>query len=839
MHLQQILKISILASIVFVTGCHTFINQYYSDTLPKTSGQITLEGLKAPAIVRYSNSGIPFIQTQNTEDAYQIWGYVHAADRINQMELMRLTAEGRLSEYLGESAIGIDSFMRKMQFRQASNQLWQNISPDNRRYLEAYARGVNSWLATHQDKLPMDLSATDYVVPTWQADDALLILSLANFGLAGNLHEEIDSLIVAQQLGTDLLPWLFPVYPDEPIPHKEAQKLAGLNLQPLKDETNQLKTLSQSLKNIHLNDLMASNNWAVTADLTENKGTLLANDTHLPIGLPSLWSMIQIETPDLQMAGASIPGIPAIVLGATPDLAWGYTMVMADNQDLFLEQTRTTNNDIEYLYQGQWLPAKATETVFKVKGQADVTETLYETRHGILLNESLKNRSYLLQPLAVESRYGIALSHYSPAKNDNSINALMDLPKQKSVPKAIKLAEQIKVISVNMLFADHQQIGWQLTGSYPIRKKGTGLFPSPGWNGEYDWAGTISAKLYPSKIQSKKGWLASANHRIVDKNYPANFSQTWAHPERIERITELLNSNQQHNSNSMKQMQYDQYDPMVKKLQRYLSSTELIQAINQLPEQEKQQALLAQERLLAFDGYLTAQSSGAALYNLFLAAFNEQLFADAFTHSPEAWEAFVESSKSYSAQADHLLWQDDKKANASPFWHKSNPKLSGKANIVAHALAKAQQNGEQQFGKHYINWQWGKIHQYKWNSLFSQVAEYLPAEQRKQIDKLDSYLNRGPYPAGGNINTINIASYNIGKGFDTLLIPSMRLIVDFSQQDPVWVMNNAGQSANPASPHYADNIHHWLKGDYENLPFSKEKQAKVYRNSMIQFIPKP
>lgn len=163
MHLQQILKISLLASIVFVTGCHTFINQHYSDTLPQTSGKIALEGLKAPVIARYSNSGIPFIQTQNTEDAYQIWGYVHAADRINQMELMRLTAEGRLSEYLGESAIGIDSFMRKMQFRQASNQQWQNISPNNRRYLEAYARGVNAWLATHQDKLPMDLSATDYV----------------------------------------------------------------------------------------------------------------------------------------------------------------------------------------------------------------------------------------------------------------------------------------------------------------------------------------------------------------------------------------------------------------------------------------------------------------------------------------------------------------------------------------------------------------------------------------------------------------------------------------------------------------------------------------------------
>lgn len=837
MQLQQILKISLFTGIFFISGCHTFINQYYADTLPKTSGKIVLDGLKTPVIVRYSNSGIPFIQSENTEDAYQIWGYVHAADRINQMELMRLTAEGRLSEYLGESATSIDSFMRKMQFRQTANQLWQNISPDNRRYLEAYARGVNAWLATHQDKLPMDLSATDYVVPTWQADDALLILSLANFGLAGNLHEEIDSLIIAQALNVELLPWLFPVYPDEPIPHKEAQKLAGLNLQPLADETNQLKTLSQSLKNIHLNDLMASNNWAVTADLTQNNGTLLANDTHLPIGLPSLWSIIQIESPDLTIAGASIPGIPAIVVGGTPDLAWGYTMVMADNQDLFLEQTRTTKNGLEYLYQGKWQRAKATETVFKVKGQADITETLYETRHGILLNESLKSRSYLLQPLAVESRYGIALSHYSPANNDNSINALMDLPKQKSVAQAIKLARQIKVISVNMLFATPKEIGWQLTGSYPIRKKGTGLFPSPGWHGEYDWVGFVSTKDYPSALKTNQSWLATANNRIVNKDYPANFSQTWAHPERIERITELLNSNQRHDFNFMQQIQYDQYDPMVQKLQYYLASTELSQAIKQLPKPIQQQASLAQQRLLAFNGDLKANSAGAALYNLFLASFSQQLFSDAFENSPHAWTAFVESSKSYSAQADHLLWQDDQKANASPFWQKHDPMLSGKANVVAHALAKAQQTGEQYFGQDYNKWQWGKIHQYQWNSLFSQVAEYLPPEQKKKVDDLSSYFNRGPYPAGGNINTINIASYSMGKDFDTLLIPSLRLIVDFSQQDPVWIMNNAGQSANPASPHYADNIHNWLHGQYENLPFSREKQAKMYRAPM-QFIPK-
>ena len=836
MRLQGVWRYGLVGLLLLLTGCHSLINQHYAYTLPQHRGQVNLSGLNQPVSVGYNEFGVPLIKGQNLDDVYLIWGYLHASERINHMVLMRLTAEGRLAEYMGESALSIDSFMRKMRFRQAAEKLYQQTSEENRHYLQAYARGVNLWLNSHQDKLPMDLAAADYQVPPWLPTDAILILSLANFGLAGNLHEEIDSLIIAQQLGAERLPWLFPVYPDEPLPHDEARKLQGLNLAPLQQEAEQLKLVSQSLNNIHLHDVMASNNWAVTPDLTENGGTLLANDTHLPIGLPSLWSMVQIETPEWQVVGASIPGIPAIVLGATPHLGWGYTMVMADNQDLFLEQLRSSDRGPEYLYKGQWLPVKQTKEIFHVKGAADVSENLYETRHGILLNESLKNRSYLLQPLTVESRYGIALSTLSPLANDNSINALMAIPHQRRVPQAMALARQINVISVNMLLADKQQIGWQLTGSYPQRKKGVGLFPSPGWNGEYDWLGSVSEKQYPSALKTERGWLASANNRVVEKGFPINFSQTWAHPERFERIATLLGETSRHNFSTTKRMQYDRLDPMVAKLQTYLADPALRQAMANLPQPEQQRATLAHARLMEFDGVLKADSAAAALYNLFLTQFNHQLFADAFAEHPQAWNAFVESAKSYSAMADHLL-QDDSQISASPFWNKADPAHSGKANIVAYSLAAAQKEGERLLGVDYSGWQWGKLHTYKWNSLSSQVAAYLPEEQQKMIARLDSYLNRGPYPAGGNINTINIASYSMGKNFDTLLIPSMRLIVDFSQKDPVWVMNNAGQSANPASPHYADNISGWLEGEYQNLPFSQSGQQREYGDNRLCFLP--
>ena len=369
--------------------------------------------------------------------------------------------------------------------------------------------------------------------------------------------------------------------------------------------------------------------------------------------------------------------------------------------------------------------------------------------------------------------------------------------------------------------ADKDHIGWQLTGRYPIRKKGLGLLPSPGWMGEYDWQGTVDRMLRPSVIDPKSGWIATANNRIVPRDYPAAFSHSYYHSERIERIEQLIEQKKDPKAglsfSDMSTIQLNQTNLLAIKLHPYLASQDLINAINKLPIEHRHQAALAREQLLEFDGDMNANSPQAALFGLFMQQFSRELLQDELGENTKAWQAMVEiTTKSYSAQVDHLLGREN-----SPFWDNTHTaKVETKADIIAQTLYSADSQGMAQLGNHFDDWAWGRLHTYQWNSIPTQISPTLAPKLQKSIQKLHHYLDRGPYPAGGDFNTINISSYPIGNHFDTTLIPSLRMIVDFNQKEPLWIVNNSGQSSNPASSHYADQIDLWRKGQYFNLPIS-------------------
>ncbi|RCI74062.1 penicillin acylase family protein, partial [Pseudomonas aeruginosa] len=261
----------------------------------------------------------------------------------------------------------------------------------------------------------------------------------------------------------------------------------------------------------------------------------------------------------------------------------------------------------------------------------------------------------------------------------------------------------------------------------------------------------------------------------------------------------------------------------------------LRQAIDALPEAQRSRAREAYDRLMAFDGKLTASSSDAALYGAFLHESARQIFLDEL--GPEdgpAWKAFVETANlSYSAQADHLLGRDD-----SPFWDDTRtPQKEDKPAILARSLAAAVEFCEQRLGSERKAWQWGKLHTYEWQSDSSKMAPYLGAGERAGLGAIKGYLDRGPYPAGGDHTTLDVSAYGWGQDFDTWLIPAMRLIVDFGQSEPMIGVNSSGQSGNPASPHYADGIDAWLKGRYVSFPFQPQNLDRVYGNKRLTLTP--
>jgi len=836
---SMLLRLTLGAALVAggLSGCEAYLDNRYSDSLPPAHGVQPITGLDKSVSIRRNSLGMPLIETATFHDALFGLGYVHATDRLSQMVSLRLMAQGRLAEMAGPGVLEIDRFMRAVNLRKSAEVLYRESSPRMQRFFDVYARGVNAYLFRHRDKLPMDLAAAGYVPEYWKPEDSVLVFCLLNFGLAVNLQEEIASLAMAQKVGSDRLAWLLPTYPDESLPFDEAEKLKGLELTGDIAGLDALGNVAGQIAALNMLGVAASNNWAISGSHTRSGKPLMANDTHLPLAMPSYWNFVQIRAPSFEAAGVSIAGVPAVVAGFNGKLGWGMTMVMGDTQDLFIEQVRREGERLLYLAEGKWVEAVERHETFFIKGERPIRETLYETRNGPLLNSVLGERKHPLQPLQLSSGYGLALKT-TQLEADRTLDAFFDLSRAQSVDEGFEATREIRAAALNIVFADAQGIGWQVTGRYPNRREGLGLVPSPGWDGRYAWDGYADPMLHPYDQDPAQGWLATANHRTVPKGYGMQLSNSWHYPERAERIAQLLGQGS-HDTQSAKAMQYDQTTGFAAKLEAMLQAPGMDQAldaaIEALAEPARGKARWTLSRLIGFDGKLSADSADAALYEAFLSESARQIFLDELgPDTSTAWKALVETANiSYSAQADHLLGRDD-----SPYWNDiSTAQAEDKPAILARTLVAAVDRLEAEQGPDRSAWRWGKAHTYSWRSGATQLAPYMPAGQRSKINAVSGYLDRGPVAAGGDHSTLNVSAYPWGDGFDTWLVPAMRIIVDFGLDEPMIGLNSSGQSGNPASPHYADGIEAWLSGKYMSFPFKAENLDKVYGTQRLLLTP--
>ena len=804
-----------MAGLISLSGCQAWLDGRYADSVPPDSGVQPLVGLAHNVSVRRNFYGMPLIETSSFYDALFAQGYINASDRISQMVRMRLLAQGRLAEMDGASALDVDRFMRTVNLKKNADQLYAASSPRLKRFFEVYARGVNAYLFRYRDKLPADLAEAGYKPDYWKPEDSALLFSLFNYSLSANLQEEIASLVLAQKVGADKVAWLLPTYPDEPLPFDETDKLKGINLGQIPGLSGVNKVAGE-VTDLNLLGIAASNNWAISPAHARNGKSLFANDTDQQIGVPSLWNYVQIRSPKYQAAGLSIAGIPGVLAGFNGKVAWGMTMAMGDNQDVFLEKIQRQGNQLQYLADGKWRPASVRQETFFIKGQSPLREAIYETRHGPLLNSVVGDSQNTLQPAALGNGLGLALQILD-FKDDKSLDALFDLSRAQSVEAASDASRDIRAMAVNMIFADEQHIGWQVTGRFPNRREGRGLIPSPGWDGRYDWDGFADAMLHPYDQDPPQGWVGTANQRTVPHGYGMQLSNSWYYPERSERLAELASAGKQ-DARSMIAMQYDQTTPFAPKLKAMLQAPgmalPLKQAIDALPTVDRAKAQEALGRLLAFNGSLSPQSADAALYELFLQESSKQIFLDKLgPQDSPAWKAFVAAGNlSYSAQADHLLARED-----SPFWDDTRtPQKEDKPTILARSLAAAVTEGDKQLGLDHKAWQWGNLHHYQWTAQGNKVAVR---------------------PAGGDHTTLNTSAYSWGDNFDARLVPSMRIVVDFALAEPMLGLNTVGQSGNPASPHYADSIDAGLKAQYVSLPMQPQNFDKVYGSKRLMLVP--
>ena len=822
------------------------LNYLYRDSMDNEVGELSFSGLKAPVEVRRDEFGIPAIKANNTEDLTFATGYVMASDRLAQMYSMSLLAQGRLSEMAGPVALDMDKYMRTLGINQIVQQKYATTDESVKRLLESFSRGVNAYIETHQGKLPFDFDLNKYKPEPWKPENSIYLFSILNLGVAFNSHEEVAYLNLAKALGHKKAAWLVPSYPDEPLPFEEAKKLEGIDLNAVQNELLTVANIQNKIMDTtSALGIAASNNWGVHKSKTKNNASIIANDTHLLLSQPSVWMMMSVDAPNYHATGIGLAGLPSVVAGYNGHIAWGETMVMADGQDIFLEQLKDIDGKKHYLFKGEWLPTKERIETFKIRGGDTDTITVHETHHGPLINSVSQNDpAHTMMMVKTEQEYGLALS-WTATQPDKTIEGFLNLARAKNMEEAKAAISNVGYIHLNMIYGDKDNIAWQVTGNYPQRKKGTGFLPSPGWTGEYDWDGYVDVEKFPYVLNPAQGFISTGNDRTVDTSeYDFTLTNSWYFPERGERIKQLLSATDQHTFQTSIDMQADQHDVLVVKIQRVFKQLEkpLTAAIDSLSKGDQIKAKATLKTILEFNGDMLVDSQPGAVMAMFDHQLTRGIFYDELAEEETKvdsedkllWKSFINmNGRSYSAYQDHLLARED-----SPFWDDVTTEIKeDKPLIIAKALASTQTYGKQLLGADTSKWQLGQLQNYTWESAGTQMKPFLPFYEQWGISVLSGYLDRGPYPAGGSRNTLNVAGYDVGNDYDVWNIPAMRLVVDFSLDEPMYLTNAGGQSGNPASPYYDKGIETWLKAENRKIPFKRENVRKHY-SKLLMLSPK-
>lgn len=689
---------SIFSSLVSLSGCQ-LVESRTSTAVATDSGTITVQGLMQPSHIAKNAAGMPLIETRNVHDLLFTWGYSHASDRLEQMLSLRLLAQGRLAEVHGVQLLNLDRLMRSINLQADAQNLYQNAPKTLQTFFAVYARGINAYLYQARAALPAKFAMANYTPDYWQAEDSALLFALFSLSQSGNLSEEVLALAFAQHLDADKAAWLLPIYPDQSVALNEAQKLLKLPSSVLNDTGLRQNTL-QLLETLNqfsaLNTLQAplASSWVVSPQHTANRHSLLAlNTLHSAVAKTknisastkqiSLYNWINLHSPQLQVAGLNIAGVPLVISGFNGKTAYSSSALMADTQDVFIEKLRQHHGRLEYFSDQRWHTAQQRVETFFIRGKQPVRETLYSTAHGPLLTMLPRNNN---------SGFGLALQR-ARITDDHSLIALWELQRSKSVAQATKTLEGLRLLQANILLADAEHIAWQVTGSYPNRRNSSGKFPSAGWDNSVAWEGYADPMLYPYDQDPQQGWLSAANQRLTQPGYGMQLSSNWASPERAENLAQQL-AKKPITASLATQNPAQQRSWLVAQLQQMLSATNmpaaLKQAIQQMPNQQSAIAQQTLDDFLAINAQTSLSKEHTAWLEHFLAQMQTQLFKQEILDLPASMQqAFaVHNRHSYPAWLDHLLARED-----SPLWQTAS---IVKAQLLLDNLLSSRQAASQQ-----------------------------------------------------------------------------------------------------------------------------------------------
>ncbi|MBI1801573.1 MAG: penicillin acylase family protein, partial [Chloroflexi bacterium] len=520
---------------------------------PVTDGTLTVAGISGAVEIIRDNFGVPHIFAPSRNDALFAQGYVHAQDRLWQMEFNRRVTSGRLSEVLGKPALDNDLLLRTLGFRRVAEQEWNQLDGDAKAALDAYTRGVNAFISTHLDNLPAEFVILGFKPEPWTPLDSVAWGKVMALSLGGNMSRELLRQQAIAKLGADKWNELEPGYPKEgPFivgdgfatelsqngqtpptdgsPAVEVDPAARASRQALASLFDATRLLALGMNDgeaspepVEVADpstIFGSNNWVIGGARTTTGKPILANDPHLGIQMPSIWYEVHLKGGGLEVSGVSFPGVPGIVIGHNARIAWGFTNVGPDVQDLYIEKPNPANPK-QFEFQGKWEDAQVYREEIKVKGAESVIREVLVTRHGpIVTGVGASAKS----PEALALRW----TALEPSQTSASILKLNEAQNWEQFRAAMKL---FAVPAQNTVYADVDgNIGYQMPGWIPIRSQGDGAMSQPGWTGAYEWKGYIPFDDLPRVFNPPSGYIVTANNAVVPESYKYFISKEWAPP---------------------------------------------------------------------------------------------------------------------------------------------------------------------------------------------------------------------------------------------------------------------------------------------------------------------
>ncbi len=745
-------------------------------SLPMTEGRIAAAGLKAPVELLRDADGIVTIRAQSLRDAYFAVGYAHAQDRLWQMDFMRRSAAGRLSEVVGPATLWLDRLMRGLGLYRVAEANVQNLGPEAKAALEAYAAGVNAFLAAPGGPWPPEYYLLRYRPEPWRPADSMVWGRLMALQLSGNWRDEIRRARLARDLTEDQIAFLWPEYPtDGPI------STGGLLGPQPSDRAEETPTRLSEILPWQWMPKSASNSWVLSGERTASGMPILANDPHLSLRSPGTWYLVRIETPDQALAGATAPGVPFVIVGHNGRVAWGFTTTESDTQDLFIERLSGPGAGSYDTPQGP-RPFEVRNEIIEVRGQAPETLSIRSTRHGPVLSDFLPEAAQIAGAGQV-----VALAWPALMPDDAAGDAFVAMARARNGAEVVSALRDFHSPQQNIVYADSAgSIGLIAPARVPLRRKGDGRRPVPGWTGEYDWTGFIPYAELPQSVNPPRGRIVAANNRLVPEDYPHLISADWGYPHRAARIEEMLDAAPPRAGlEENLAFQLDNLSPGARELLPLLLAAQ--------PKSEP--ARQAHDLLLAWDYRMDRARPEPLIFYAWIGELNQLLLSDELAdHYPEF--ARVDMRLIKRVLSEGTTWCDDV---GTPAKESCEEQISASLEAALADLAEG-------FGADLGSWRWGAAHTADFpHPVFSRVPVLKQLFSfALETDGGNTTVNRGAVGFAGNphirFNNVHGAGY--------------RAVYDLADLDNSRFIISTGQSGNPLSPLYGSLAERWRDGDY-------------------------